>query len=301
MIPVILDTDIGADIDDTWALAMMLRCPELDVKLITTDWGNTEYRPKIVAKLLQAAGRIDIPVGIGKRLSDWVQGQGPWVSEYDLSSYPGTIHQDGIQALIDTIMTSAVPVTVIGIGPIPNISEALDREPRIAENARFVGMYGSIRVGYDGSTSISAEHNVKADSLSCRKVLSAPWEVTITPLDTCGLVRLTGERYGRILEASRRDPLLGALMENYRIWCDHTHNKKAVRNAARESTILFDTVAVYIASSEDLVSIEELGVRVTDDGYTVMDPTAKTMRCATGWKNLEAFYGLLAERLLWKA
>lgn len=35
-IPVVLDTDLGSDIDDTWALAMLLRSPELDVKLILT-------------------------------------------------------------------------------------------------------------------------------------------------------------------------------------------------------------------------------------------------------------------------
>ena len=38
-IPVIFDTDIGSDIDDTWALGFLLRCPELDVKLVTTDRG----------------------------------------------------------------------------------------------------------------------------------------------------------------------------------------------------------------------------------------------------------------------
>ncbi|MBC8270504.1 MAG: nucleoside hydrolase, partial [Gammaproteobacteria bacterium] len=51
--PVILDTDIGFDVDDVWALAFLLRCPELDIKLITTDTGDTHYSAKIVAKLLQ--------------------------------------------------------------------------------------------------------------------------------------------------------------------------------------------------------------------------------------------------------
>jgi inosine-uridine nucleoside N-ribohydrolase len=64
-IPVILDTDIGGDIDDTWALAMMLRCPELDIKLVVSDTGNTTYRAKIIAKILHIAGRTDIAVGIG--------------------------------------------------------------------------------------------------------------------------------------------------------------------------------------------------------------------------------------------
>jgi len=69
-IPVILDTDIGTDIDDTWALALLLRCPELDVRLVVSDTGNTEYRAAIIARLLEVAGRTDIPVGIGIKQTD---------------------------------------------------------------------------------------------------------------------------------------------------------------------------------------------------------------------------------------
>ncbi len=36
-IPVILDTDIGGDIDDTWALGLLLKSPELDLKLVVGD------------------------------------------------------------------------------------------------------------------------------------------------------------------------------------------------------------------------------------------------------------------------
>lgn len=64
-IPIVLDTDIGFDVDDVWALAFLLRCPEFDVKLITTCTGDTRYRAALVAKLLQIAGRTDIPIGIG--------------------------------------------------------------------------------------------------------------------------------------------------------------------------------------------------------------------------------------------
>ena len=63
-IPVILDTDIGDDIDDTWALAMLLNSPELDLKLVVTEEGNTPSRAKIAARLLEIAGRTDVPVGI---------------------------------------------------------------------------------------------------------------------------------------------------------------------------------------------------------------------------------------------
>ena len=50
-IPVILDTDIGGDIDDTWALAMLLKSPELDVRLVVSDTGDTTYRSRIIARI----------------------------------------------------------------------------------------------------------------------------------------------------------------------------------------------------------------------------------------------------------
>ena len=52
------------------------------------------------------------------------------------------------------------------------------------------------------------------------------------------------------------------------------------------------------AFSEDLLEMEELGVRVTDDGFTVIDPAARRVRCATGWKDLPAFEDLLVDRLI---
>ena len=63
--PVIFDTDICDDIDDTWALVLLLKCPEFDVKLITTTVGDTRAKAKVVAKLLEIADRTDIPIGIG--------------------------------------------------------------------------------------------------------------------------------------------------------------------------------------------------------------------------------------------
>ena len=97
-LPVILDTDIGGDIDDTWALVLLLKSPELDCKLVTTCTGDTTYRARVVAKLLETAKRADIPIGIGPAQKGDRQPQGEWVRDYDLSSYPGTVHADGAGA-----------------------------------------------------------------------------------------------------------------------------------------------------------------------------------------------------------
>jgi len=292
-IPVILDTDIGGDIDDNWALAMMLKSPELDVKLIVSDTGDTAYRSKIIAKTLQVAGRTDIPVGVGGRFDGQMEKPlEAWVEGYNLGDYPGAVHEDGVGAIIDTIMNAPEPVTLICIGPMPNIGEALSRAPEIVGNARFVGMHGSIYKGYRGSDKIHAEYNVLMHTKACQKVFNADWDITITPLDTCGLVRLKGEEYQTVKRC--RDPLIQALMQNYRLWLQQ-HNRMDLYDI--KSSTLFDTVAVYLAFSRELLVMEELKVRVTDDGYTVLDEKAKSMDVAVDWKDLAAFERFLVERL----
>ncbi len=298
-IPVIFDTDIGSDIDDTWALAFLLRCPELDVRLVTTDRGRPEYRAKLACQILEAGGRQDLPVGLGP---EWEGNTGqtrqePCAEGYALSSYAGEIIEDGVGAMIDMILGSTELITVVGIGPLPTVSAALKREPRIAENARFIGMYGSLRLGHKRDRdNVIAEANVVNDAKACQAVFEASWPVTITPLDTCGIVQLKGEFHRQVAESD--DLLARAVMSNYATWW--MRGKAAATDAElwkRESSILFDTVAVYLAFSEDLLVMEDLRVRVTDDGFTRIKEKAKVQRCATEWKDLDAFYDLLVERL----
>jgi inosine-uridine nucleoside N-ribohydrolase len=288
-IPVILDTDIGDDIDDTWALALLLKSPEVDIKLVVSDRGHTVYRAKIIAKLLQIAGRTDIPVGVGFSEGNKEGAQAPWVADYDLARYPGKVHQDGVAALIDAIMNAPQPITLICIGPVPNIRAALERQPEIAKRARFVGMHGSVRKGYDGGPEPHKEWNVVADAKAAQRVFTAEWPMLITPLDTCGIVRLRGDKYRRVAECS--DPVTKAVIENYRIWA------KAGDKPLDASSVLFDTVAIYLSFSTELVNIERLPIRVTDDGFTRIDPQGKQIECAMSWKDMGAFEDFLVGRL----
>lgn len=287
-IPVILDTDIGTDIDDSWALAMLLRSPELDTRLITTCTNNTVERAKIVAKMLEIEGRTDIPIGIGVKKDDDTVTTSPWVSDYDLSKYPGTVHKDGVDALIDVVMSSDEPITIISIGPLTNISEALSRKPEIASKARIVGMQGSVYKGYDGSDTPHSEYNVVHDTAASKKVFTASWDMVITPLDTCGIVRLEGEKYQKVTACT--DPLTKCVIEQYRVW---PHGEPDVR-----SSILFDTVAVYLAFADDLLKMKKVGITITDDGITAPDDKGKPVSCAVEWKDLSGFEDFLVRRLV---
>lgn len=292
-IPVILDTDIGTDIDDTWALGMLLKCQELDLKLVTSATGDTEYRAKLISRMLEAVDRTDVGVGVGIRGDCALrhQLQRDWVSDYKLEDYPGKVSKDGVGSIIDTIMSSDEEMTLIAIGPLPNVAAALEREPRIAERARFVGMHGSIAWSPNTGNKSIPECNVVSDVASCRKVFAAPWDKTITPLDTCGRVRLTGAKYAAV--AGSKDPVAQAVIENYSVW------KKSggwVKEEGR-SSILFDCVAVYLAFSQELLTMRKMGISVTDDGFTVEDPGAPQINCAMEWKDLGAFEDLLVKRL----
>ena len=71
-IPIILDTDIGSDVDDAFAVALILGSPELDLVGVTTVSGDTQARARLAAKMLWEAGKRDVPVAAGEPGRTWV-------------------------------------------------------------------------------------------------------------------------------------------------------------------------------------------------------------------------------------
>ena len=294
---VILDTDIGFDVDDVWALAFLLKCPELDLKLITTNTGDTLYSARLVARLLKVAGRTDIPIGIGIPVDAIEKTHGAWLGDFDLSDYAGVVYEDGVGAMINTIEKSTEPVAIISIGPLTNIASALGRRPSITEKSRMIGMCGSIRRGYLGIEKPMREYNVMTHTAACQKVFSTPWDISITPLDTCGVVSLKDENFQLVKNAD--SSLAKAVIENHVGWFEAVKDWKGMDrfDPDIQSSILYDTVAVYMAFSEDLLDMQSLQVKVLDDGMTVVDEAAQPVRCALEWKDLAAFERFVAERL----
>src|SRR4029079_16934914 len=63
---IVLDTDIGTDIDDAWALGYALKSPTFDLLGVTISDGNTAQRARMACKLLHRLGRTDVPVAVGR-------------------------------------------------------------------------------------------------------------------------------------------------------------------------------------------------------------------------------------------
>jgi len=297
-IPLILDTDIGTDVDDVWALVFLLNCPEVDVKLITTCTGDTEYRARLVAKILSELDREDIPIGIGLHLDRSENTHNQWLGNYSLEDFQGEVFRDGVGAICDTISAQSTSSTLLSIGPLPNVSGALSRAPEITKLSRFVGMHGSLRKGYLGMEKPAREYNVKLHALSCKHVFESDWNKTITPLDSCGDIYLDGDRFARLLNA--QNPAARIVTSAHQSWLSAIRDWPMYKKASMEnrSSILFDCVAVYLSFSEDWLKMEELPILVTEDGKTMIDESGDMVNCATDWLDQEKFLDLLVDRLL---
>lgn len=299
--PVVLSTDIAGDIDDTWALAHLLRSPELDLKMVLTETGEARYRAAVAAKVLEVAARTDVAVALGLdfgEMKDKDRHQGPWVEHYDLDAYPGTLHEDGVQAFIDLVRASDETVTVIAIGPVPSLAAAIQRAPDIAAKCRLFGMHGSFDVGYGGTPPVEPEYNVRAAVPALRTVLNADWQsIKLTPLDTCGIVNLSGGDYQRIWSAMD-DPLMRAVIENYCIWAPRVPWMNCDFFTQASST-LFDDVAVYMAYGDEFLEFETIRFHITDEGNTVRDADGPhEAQIAIRWSDLSGFRAWLTGRLL---
>jgi inosine-uridine nucleoside N-ribohydrolase len=134
----IIDTDIGDDIDDAFALALALRSPELRIVGVTTAYGDTELRARLVDRYLAAVGRGDIPVAAGVAT--------PHTNVFTQAAYalrePDHKHTDGVAFLLDQIRAHPGEIMVIAIGPETNLAAAIQRDSGTFRKVKRVVLMG---------------------------------------------------------------------------------------------------------------------------------------------------------------
>ncbi len=142
---VILDTDIGDDIDDAFALALALRSPELRILGVTTTFGDTELRARLVDRYLKAVGRSDIPVFAGPMTKT----DGPMTQAAYARRDPARKFGDGAEFILDEAREHPGEITLIAIGPLFTVQAAIEHDPATFRKLkRVVMMGGSIERGY---------------------------------------------------------------------------------------------------------------------------------------------------------
>ena len=122
---VIIDTDIGDDVDDAFALALAVKSPEVEILGVTTTFRDTELRAKIVDRFLGEVGRTEIPVRAGKPTAPTQMSQRQYAQG---GHFAKNSHGDAAEFLLDQIRRHPGEITLIAIGPLMNVGAAIDKD-----------------------------------------------------------------------------------------------------------------------------------------------------------------------------
>jgi purine nucleosidase len=285
-IPVLLDTDIGGDIDDAWALAYALTRDDFDLLAVTVSDGNTAPRAKVAAKLLHVVGRDQVPVAMGRSTpvrEGQVDFQFQWAEDFTTKR---PIDVPAADVIVAEARKRAGELVLVAVGPLQNVADALRKEPNLPRLVkRLVLMSGCV---YGSTWGLIAEWNVTQAIDDARLVYAAGFPITIVPLDSTTKVVLKQAERERLL--AKPTPLTTALEALYRLWLEKPD----------QQMVLHDQLAVVEAAhpGEYFGRFEELKIAVDEKGFTRIDPAkGATVRVALEPKR-DAFMDHYLGRLL---
>jgi len=278
---VIFDCDLGDDIDDAFALALVLSSPELDVLGVVMDYGNTPKRAQIACRMLYETGRDDIPVVVGRESKKHYSTQFNWGEGFTKFK---PISKSGADFIIENLKKYPNKVILITVGPVPNMADILKKEPSALKLAKHIySMYGSFYMGYNTGPVPDAEWNVRADEEAAKAFSNCGAKITYAGLDVTTFVKWDEEKRRQLL--MRQSPLTDAVCGLYTLW-------------GHETPTLYDCVAVGMVLWPELFTTRKAFVKVIDGGYTVIDES-KAPNCEIGMTiNTDEFLNRLMQRYL---
>jgi purine nucleosidase len=259
---VIIDTDIGDDIDDVFALALAFKSPELQVLGVMTGFGDTEARAKIVDRFLGETGHAEIPVLAGKAtatknpMSQRGYGEG--------GHFAKAPHSDAVEFLLAQTRKYPGEITLFAIGPLMNIGAAIDKDAATFRKLkRVVLMGGCIKrgygdLGYTPAVGPMAEWNILNDIPSANKLFASGVAVYVMPLDS---TQLKMDEVKRAFLFSQGTAMTGALASLYYQW-------------GQTTPTLFDPMTIAFALKPELCPVTPMRLHVDDRGFTRVEEGA---------------------------
>lgn len=252
-IPVLIDTDIGSDIDDAFAIALALQSPEVDIKGVTTVFCNTDRRTALVEMLLKLAGREDIPVHTGlshpivqREMFDQpidLQDNVPeWLDEFEKYLTPKP--HDAPQFIIEMLEKAEKPLVILTLGALTNIAAVLTVRPDLKEKIDYLMiMGGSYFMNYQ-------EYNFSCDPEAARIVAESGLKMKFVGLDITRRCCMGPEYVRKLREA--KSPVIKALMKMACLHGDYIY--------------LHDPLAMFCIVSDAYVTFEKALLTVETEG-----------------------------------
>jgi purine nucleosidase len=258
---VIIDTDIGGDIDDAYAIGLALQSPELRILGITTEFVDTTLEARIASRLLEETGHSGIPVAVGTPKQVPPKGALSQ-ARYAERTPSDRTYPNAVDFLLQQIRSHPGEITLIAIGPETNIGAAIDRDiATFRKLKRVVIMGGSISRGYNPTNTYqinmipSLEYNVAMDPGAAQKLFTSGVPLYVLPTDSTQ-IKLEELRRGEIFSAGT--PMTDALTLLTEEW---SHGLQA-------TPTLNDAVAVAYVLNARLCPVVAINLRVDAAGAT---------------------------------
>jgi purine nucleosidase len=280
---IIIDTDIGDDVDDAFALALAVRSPELQVLGVMTTFGDTEARARIADRFLGEVGRAEIPVLAGKTM---VTKNPMSQRRYGESRFAKASHGDAVEFLLEQIRKYPGEITLIAIGPLMNVGAAIDKDAATFRKLkRVVLMGGSIRrgygdLGYTAPVAPMPEWNILNDVASAQKLFSVRVPLFVMPLDS---TQLKMDEVKRAFLFGQGTAVTDQLAVLYHLW-------------GQETPTLFDPMTIVFALRPELCPVTGMHIRVDEKGFTREEPGAVNAQVCLD-SNAEVFFRFYLKRV----
>jgi inosine-uridine nucleoside N-ribohydrolase len=257
---VIIDTDIGDDVDDAFALALAVKSPELQVLGVTTTFGDTEARAKIVDRFLREVGWAEIPVLAGKATA--TKNPMSQLKYGDGGHFRKASHGAAVEFLLEQIRKYPGEITLIAIGPLMNLGAAIDKDAATFRKLkRVVLMGGSVRRGY-GDLRYTApvppmpEWNILNDVAAAQKLFTCGVPLFVMPLDS---TQLKMDEVKRAFLFGQGTAVTDQLAVLYHLW-------------GQQTPTLFDPMTIVYVLRPELCPVQGLHIRVDEKGFTREEP-----------------------------
>lgn len=253
---IIIDTDIGDDIDDAFAVALALKSPELQILGITTEFGETGIRANLLDRMLEEAGRSDIPVAVGIHTDAKTSLSQRAYAEH--GNYQRRLHANAIEFILNQIRKNPGEITLVTIGPLVNIGAIIEQDPQtFKELKRVVSMGGSIDRGYGDPyappTPPQPEWNILNDVSSARKLFASGVPIFLMPLDS---TQLKLDEVRREYLFRQGTPITDALVILYHQW-------------GQQTPTLYDPMTIAFMDDPKLCPVQPMNIVVNDKGMTL--------------------------------
>lgn len=302
-IPILLDVDTG--IDDSLALLYAVASPEADLLGASCVAGNVPLDAVVsnTAAVLDLAGRSDVETAAG--CSQPVSR--PLVTTPETHGPTGTGHavlrtssdrlsgRSGIDLLVDTARSRPGEVTLVTLGPLTNVANALDREPRLLGLLKRLVIMGGC-FGVAGNTAPRTEWNMHVDPEAAKVVFAAagrdpcnlplvmPLDVTeqarLLPHHVAGMARLSGTTMESLEPlVSEPQPLMSFIADALRFYMEFHQRYDGFYGA-----FVHDPFAVAAALDPTLVRAVETTVDVETTGELTTGETVADLRNSWGRK-----------------